>query len=76
MSTIRKIFIFSLVTFSGLLLIGALFLLFFVDINSYKTKLEATASNALGLDVKVDGRIGLGFFPSICSVCAIAYRLN
>lgn len=61
----RKIVIFSMATFSGLLLIGALFLLFFVDINSYKTKLEATASRALGVEIKVEGRMGLGFYPAL-----------
>ena len=65
MLTTRTIVIFSMATFSGLLLIGALFLFFFVDINGYKTKLEATASKALGVDVKVDGRMKLGFYPAL-----------
>ncbi|MFT6656131.1 MAG: AsmA protein [Marinomonas primoryensis] len=65
MSTTGKIILFSMGTLSGLLLMAALFLIFFVDINTYKTELEATASSTLGMDVKVDGRLGIGFYPAL-----------
>jgi uncharacterized protein involved in outer membrane biogenesis len=37
------------------------FLLF--NINSYKGKIETAASGATGLDVKINGKMGLTFFP-------------
>lgn len=33
------------------------------DINSYKSKIETSASEATGLDIRIKGRIGLSFFP-------------
>tara|TARA_R110002095_G_scaffold93979_2_gene81841 strand:+ start:1848 stop:2123 length:276 start_codon:yes stop_codon:yes gene_type:complete len=65
MSTTGKITLFSMGTLSGLLLMAALFLIFFLNINTYKTELEATASSTLGRDVKVDGRMGIGFYPAL-----------
>jgi AsmA protein len=45
----------------GLLAIVAAVLLFFVDANIYKSRLEAAASEALGMEVRVGGRVGIGF---------------
>ena len=33
------------------------------DINSYKLRIEAAASGATGLEVRIKGRMGLSFFP-------------
>lgn len=46
------------------LLIG-LGLLLFVNADSYKTDMETAASDALGMEVKVDGRPGIGLFPGL-----------
>jgi AsmA protein len=47
----------------GLLLLVALAAPLVVDPNRYKPRLEAAASDALGMDVRVGGRLGVGFFP-------------
>ena len=49
---------------AGLVILIAVALLFFVDANVYKPRLEAAASEVLGMEVKVGGRMGIGFFPS------------
>jgi AsmA protein len=49
---------------AGLLAFVALALILFVDVNRYKSGIEVAASNALGMDVRVDGRLRMGFFPS------------
>ena len=33
------------------------------DINSYKSKIETAASETTGLDVRINGKMGLSFFP-------------
>jgi hypothetical protein len=33
------------------------------DINSYRPRIEATASGATGLEVRINGKMGLSFFP-------------
>jgi len=47
----------------GLLLLVALVAPLVVDLDCYKPRLEAAASNALGMDVRIGGRLGMGFFP-------------
>ena len=49
----------------GVLLLVAVGLLIFVDGNSYKSRLETVASAALGMEVKVNGRVGIGFLPAL-----------
>lgn len=49
----------------GLLVLAAIALSAFLDINAYKARLEAAASGATGMDVSVDGRLGIGFFPGL-----------
>jgi AsmA protein len=55
-----------------LLISGAAFILFalaifgfliFSDINAYKPRIEAAASRALGMDVRINGKIKLAFLP-------------
>jgi len=47
----------------ALIVIAAIagFLLF--DINSYKPRIETAASDAISLDVRINGKMGLSFFP-------------
>ena len=47
----------------GLLVLVAVATVLFVDANAYKSRLEAAASGALGMDVTVGGRLGIGFYP-------------
>ena len=48
-----------------MLLLAALALLLFVDINAYKPRVEAAASNALRMDVTVEGGLAIGFSPGL-----------
>jgi hypothetical protein len=50
----------------GLLVLVALAVPLLVDVNHYKPRLEAAASDLLGMDVRVGGRLGLALFPSPC----------
>jgi hypothetical protein len=45
-----------------LVLAVAVFVLTF-DINSYRPRIEAVASGATGLDVRINGKMGISFFP-------------
>lgn len=47
----------------GLSMLVALAVPLIVDANRYKPQLEAAASDALGMDVRVGGRLGIGLFP-------------
>jgi AsmA protein len=60
-----KIILFAVGGFVGLLILVAVALLVFVDANAYKPRLEAAASGALGMEVRVGGRMGIGFFPGL-----------
>ena len=46
-----------------LIVIAAIVAVLLFDINSYKSKIETAASEATGLDVTIEGRMGLSFFP-------------
>jgi uncharacterized protein involved in outer membrane biogenesis len=48
---------------AGLLILVAFVAPLFVNVNRYKPQLEAAASEALGMEVRVGGRVGMGFFP-------------
>ncbi len=65
MSKSLKIILFSVSGFVGLLVLVAVALLLFVDVNAHKPRLEAAASEALGMEVRVGGRLGLSFFPGV-----------
>jgi len=47
-----------------------------VDANAYKPHLEATASAALGMEVRIDGRPGIGFFPGLLLTLRDVHILN
>lgn len=50
---------------AALLVFGGIVLLLFVDVNAYKPRVEAAASEALGMDVRVHGRLRISLFPGI-----------
>ncbi len=49
----------------GLLVLVAIALFLFLDVNAYKPRFEAAVSEMLGMEVKVGGRLGIGFFPGL-----------
>ena len=56
-----------LLTIAGaVVLLGlvAMAVLLFADVNRFKPRLEAAASDALGMGVRFDGRLGIALFPS------------
>jgi uncharacterized protein involved in outer membrane biogenesis len=65
MSKSLKIILLAVSGFVGLLVFIAVALILFVDANAYKSRLEATASGALGMEVSVDGQLRIGFFPGV-----------
>jgi hypothetical protein len=58
-----KIALFAAGGLVALLILAAAALVLFVDVNAHKPRLEADASEALGMDVRIGGRLGIGFFP-------------
>lgn len=65
MSKPLKISLFVLGGIASLVIFAVITLHNFVDINAHKPRLEAIASEALGMEVKVGGRLGFGFFPGL-----------
>lgn len=49
----------------SLLVVIAVALALFVDIDVFKTRLQVEASEVLGMDVTIDGRLGVALFPGI-----------
>jgi uncharacterized protein involved in outer membrane biogenesis len=47
----------------ALIVMAAIVSVLLFDINSYKTHFETAASEATGLDVMINGKMGLSFFP-------------
>ena len=60
-----KISLFVIGGIASLVILVVITLYYFVDINAHKPRLEAVASEALGMEVKVGGRLGFGFFPGL-----------
>jgi AsmA-like protein len=50
---------------AGLLVLAALAVFVFVDVDAYKPRVESAASSALGMDVTVEGRMRVGFVPGL-----------
>ena len=65
MSKSLKIVLLAVGGIVGLLVLIELALLLFVDADAYKSRVETAASGALGMEVKVDGRLGIGLFPGL-----------
>lgn len=49
----------------GLLVLVAIALRLFFDVNAYKPRIEAAASSAMGMQVSVGGRLGIDVFPGL-----------
>ena len=49
----------------GLLALVAAGLFLFLDIDAYKPRIEAAISETFGMEVKVDGRLGISLFPGV-----------
>jgi uncharacterized protein involved in outer membrane biogenesis len=47
----------------GLIIVSLAALVHFIDVNSYKPQIEAAVSEGLGMDFKINGRMGISFFP-------------
>lgn len=50
---------------AALLVLALLVAVLLVDVNQHKPRLEAAATEALGMDVRFGGRLRLGFFPGL-----------
>lgn len=71
-----KVILFTVSAFLGLLLLAVAVLLFWVDANDYKARLEAAASSALGMEIRVGGHLGIVFFPGLKITMADLHILN
>ena len=49
----------------GLLVLAAIALFLFLDINAYKPRFEAAVSDVMGMEFSVGGRLEIGFFPNM-----------
>ena len=76
MSKSLKIIFLAASGFVALLIFIAVALVVFVDVNAYKPRLEATASATLGMEVRIDGRLGIGFFPGLLLTLRDVHILN
>jgi len=65
MSKSIKTISFVIAALIGLLVLAAIALSLFLDINAYKPRFEAAASGMMGMEVRVGGRLGIGFFPNL-----------
>ena len=70
MANKRKIALFAAGGLVALLILTAVALVLFVDVNALKPRLEAAASDALGMEVRIGGRLGIGLFPGFHIVAA------
>jgi len=61
----RLIILYTVGGFAGLLALSATALLFLVDANVYKPRLETTVSRALGMEVSIRGQLGFAVFPRL-----------
>ena len=58
-----KVFLLALGGLAGLALLAALAVIAFVDVDSYKPRVASAASNALGMEVDIEGLLSAGLFP-------------
>jgi uncharacterized protein involved in outer membrane biogenesis len=65
MSKSLKRILFAMAGLIGLLILISVAFIFFVDTTVYKPRVERAASKALGMEVRVGGRLGVGFFPGL-----------
>lgn len=74
MSRALRITFFGALGFIGLLAFGAAALHLLLDPSRYKARLEATASQALGMEVRVGGRSGIALFPVLVTLEDVSVR--
>ena len=60
-----RVLLFAVCGLVGIVLLAVIGLLFFVDINSYKPRVEAVASTAFGMAVTIEGPMRLSFAPGL-----------
>lgn len=60
-----KVFLVASGALAGIVLLGVLAVLAFVDFDAMKPRVEAAASSALGMEVTVEGPLRFGFFPGV-----------
>ncbi len=65
MSKTWKKFLIAGGSLGGCLLLAVLAVVLLVDLNSYRSQLEARASDALGMEVRIAGHMGFGFWPGL-----------
>ncbi len=65
MSKPIKSITFAIGALIGLLVLAAIALSFFLDVNAYKPRLEAAVSDMMGMEVKVGGPLAIDFFPNV-----------
>jgi len=63
MANTRKIALFTVGGLLALLILTAVALVLFVDVNARKPRFEEAASDTLGMEVRIGGRMGVGLFP-------------
>ena len=63
MANKRKIALFAAGGIVALLILAAIALVLFVDVNALKPRMEAAFSDALGMEVRIGGKLGIGLFP-------------
>ena len=64
MSKSIKTISFVIAALIGLLVLVAIALSLFLDINALKPRFEAAASGMMGMEVRIGGRLEIGFFPN------------
>ena len=60
-----KVGLLALGALAGVVVLGALALLAFVDIDDFKPRVESAASSAFGMEVTVEGPLRIGFLPGL-----------
>jgi len=63
MNAKKKIVLFILGGGAAVLVLAAVVFALTFHINSYRSRIEAAASGATGLEVRINGKMGLSFFP-------------
>lgn len=65
MSKSLKQLSFAIGALVALLVLVAIALRLFFDVNAYKPRFETAASDILGMEVRIGGRLGIDFFPGL-----------
>ncbi len=68
MSKPVRFLLYSVAALFGIIVLGVVAVLLFFDVNAYKPKLEAVASDLSGMQVTLGGKLNIGFFPDVSVV--------